>query len=38
MSACVINTAKMSARAPKWSVKPRLFAVDYASQGRTGWQ
>lgn len=38
MSACMINTAKMSARAPKWAVKPRLFAVDYASQGRTGWQ
>ncbi len=38
MSACMINTAKMSARAPQSAVKPRLFAVDYASEGRTGWQ
>ncbi len=38
MSACMIHNPKMSARAPKTAAKQGLFAVDYVSKGRTGWQ
>lgn len=38
MSACITNTANMSARAPQPATKQGLFAVGYESTGRTGWQ
>lgn len=38
MSACMIHTPIWMNRAVNPAAKQRLFAVDYASQGRTGWQ